>query len=171
MVSKKSCTFARKSNSKHWFTTSFFGGRCRKAMLVVCVALQSNSKHWFTTSFLNVCPPVWVSRKATLPGCCPQIKNNISFYVYDAVHCGPTDFVACSLAWRRQLCNRKNCFYFSVYNRRSTRISVHFYSSFDTSTDIVWFIRRAGAGMRTQVHRSVHTTPDLWRFCFWLVLM
>ena len=57
-------------------------------------------------------------------------------------------------------------FYFSVYNRRSTRISVHFYSSFDTSTDIVWFIRRAGAGMRAQVHRSVHTTPDLWRLCF-----
>ena len=77
-------------------------------------ALQSNSKHWFTTSFLSVCPPVWVSRKATLPGCCPQIKNNISFYVYDAVYCGPTDFVACSLAWRRQLCNRKKLLFFCV---------------------------------------------------------
>ena len=25
------------ANSKHWFTTSFLGGRCRKAMLGVCV--------------------------------------------------------------------------------------------------------------------------------------
>ena len=25
------------ANSKHWFTTSFLGGRCRKAMLGVCL--------------------------------------------------------------------------------------------------------------------------------------
>ena len=28
------------SNSKHWFTTSFLGGRCRKAMLGVCVCVM-----------------------------------------------------------------------------------------------------------------------------------
>ena len=36
----------RRPNSKHWFTTSFFGGRCRKAMLGVCLrpcALQTPS--------------------------------------------------------------------------------------------------------------------------------
>ena len=32
------------ANSKHWFTTSFFGGRCRKAMLGVYVRSSADGK-------------------------------------------------------------------------------------------------------------------------------
>ena len=38
-----------RSNSKHWFTTSFVGGRCRKAMLGVWVKVTQNPNHLVVT--------------------------------------------------------------------------------------------------------------------------
>ena len=34
------------ANSKHWFTTSFLGGRCRKAVLGVCRFCEARALTW-----------------------------------------------------------------------------------------------------------------------------
>ena len=67
------------ANSKHWFTTSFLGGRCRKAMLGVCshatVAIPSVAARERDTYVL----PVQRTVKCQEPGCACQLVENFSF--------------------------------------------------------------------------------------------
>ena len=159
-VSPRYCCYI--SNSKHWFTTSFLGGRCRKATLGVWLHLCHNCRYHNSRVSAEEC-------------CCFNIHFELEICVYadTNVHllnqfyiCRCKNDAETVLQQQNQLCSNLRLLLSTVFVATNIcSCSCKFWSSCETTTNKLHTQNKqakAGGGARGGGRTSTPRPPTTW---------